>query len=175
MNPGEEWYAAIPHARIMRKDTRRRATARGFRYNAAFLAGTGTGFMKASSRWATPPVITSENKCGYCTSAKCCTYITQIIETPRSKYDFSHLLWQISHENVQVYKDEDGWTLLVNTSCKHLLPDGRCGIYDQRPRICREHSNDYCEFDAPSEDGFELFFENYEALLAYCKKRFKRW
>ncbi len=131
--------------------------------------------MKTNGRWAVMPVITPETKCGYCTSAKCCTYITQTVETPRSKYDFDHLLWQISHRNVQVYKDEDGWTLLVNTPCKHLQPDGRCGIYEVRPQICREHSNDYCEFDSPSEDGFDLFFEDYEALLKYCRKRFKRW
>ncbi len=119
--------------------------------------------------------ITPENKCGFCTNSKCCTYLTQQLPTPRSKQDFDHLLWQISHENVQIYKDEDGWFLLVNNPCKHLLPDGRCGIYDTRPQVCREHSNDYCEFDAPAEEGFELFFDSYESLLAYCRKRFKRW
>ena len=56
-----------------------------------------------------------------------------------------------------------------------LQLNGDCGIYDSRPPICREHSNDYCEYDAPSEDGFDLYFQNYEDLLAYCKKRFKRW
>ena len=50
-----------------------------------------------------------------------------------------------------------------------------CGIYDDRPEICREYSNDYCEFDQPAEEGFELYFDSYPALLAYCRKRFKRW
>ena len=54
--------------------------------------------------------VTSENKCGLCTASICCTYITQHIDTPRAKTDFEHLLWQISHENIRVYKDEDGWT-----------------------------------------------------------------
>lgn len=119
--------------------------------------------------------ITPENKCSFCTNSKCCTYITQRIDTPRSKYDFDHLLWQVSHENVSVYKDEDGWYLLVDARCTHLQPDGRCGIYERRPQICREHSNEYCEFDAPAEDGFELYFPTYESLLKYCKKRFKKW
>lgn len=119
--------------------------------------------------------ITPENKCGFCTNSKCCTYLTQQIPTPRSKHDFDHLLWQISHRDVQVYKDEDGWFLLVNNTCLHLQKDGRCGIYDTRPQVCREYSNDYCEFDAPAEDGFELFFADYAALLAYCRKRFKSW
>ncbi len=119
--------------------------------------------------------ITSENKCGFCTNSKCCTYITQAIDTPKKKYDFEHLLWQVSHENVRIYKDEDGWYLLVETPCLHLLPGGQCGIYDVRPEICREHSNDYCEYDAPAEDGFELYFDSYKSLLKYCKKRFKKW
>lgn len=119
--------------------------------------------------------VSTENKCGLCTNSKCCTYITQTIETPRSKYDFTHLLWQVSHENVQVYKDEGEWALLVNTPCTHLQPNGHCGIYDTRPQICREYSNDYCEYDAPAEDGFELFFDGYESLLKYCQQRFKSW
>jgi Fe-S-cluster containining protein len=122
-----------------------------------------------------PERITPENKCGFCTNSKCCTYVTQQIPAPRSKYDFEHLLWQISHRDVQIYKDEDGWYLLLNTPCLHLQADGRCGIYDQRPKVCRDHSNDHCEFDEPAEDGFELFFDSYESLLKYCRKRFRRW
>jgi Fe-S-cluster containining protein len=132
--------------------------------------------MTSKKTWPILQVkITPENKCGFCTNSKCCTYITQEIPTPRSKYDFEHLLWQLAHNNVQAYKDDEGWTLLVNSRCMHLQTDGRCGIYHERPGICREHSNDYCEFDAPAEDGFELYFDGYAALLKYCKKRFKTW
>ncbi|OGT20342.1 MAG: hypothetical protein A2V90_05850 [Gammaproteobacteria bacterium RBG_16_57_12] len=119
--------------------------------------------------------ITSENKCGFCTNSKCCTYITEQLATPRSKHDFDHMLWQISHENVQIYKDEDGWFLLVNNRCSHLSPEGRCNIYFSRPQVCREYKNDYCEFDEPAEDNFELFFPDYAALLKYCRQRFKKW
>jgi Fe-S-cluster containining protein len=119
--------------------------------------------------------ITTDNKCGFCTSSKCCTYITEELETPRSMHDFDHLLWQLSHRDIQAYKDEDGWYLLINNSCTHLLGDGRCGIYEDRPLICREYTNDYCEFDEPAEKGFELFFEDYTALLNYVRKRFKTW
>ena len=119
--------------------------------------------------------ITPENKCSFCAGSICCTYVTQHIDTPRSKVDFQHLLWQVSHDHVKAYKDEDGWTLLIEAKCQHLQIDGACGIYATRPQICRDHSNEYCEFDVPSEDGFDLYFQNYEELLAYCKKRFKRW
>ena len=120
--------------------------------------------------------ITPENKCGFCTNTICCTYITQEIDTPRSKQDYEYLLWLVSHDHVEVYYDEDeGWFLLVQGRCTHILPDGKCGIYEARPQICRDHTNDYCEFDSASEDGFDLYFRNYDELLKHCKKRFKHW
>ncbi len=119
--------------------------------------------------------LSSDNKCRYCHGSKCCTYITQHIDAPRSKKDFEFLLWQIAHRGVQIYKDEDGWFLLINTPCTHLEPDGRCGIYETRPQICRDYSNDFCEYDAPAEEGFKFFFDGYDALLAYCRRRFKNW
>jgi uncharacterized protein len=120
-------------------------------------------------------VMTPETKCGFWTNTQCCTYISQEIDVPRSKHDFDFLLWQISHRDIGIYKDEGSWYLLVNNACNHIMPDGRCGIYADRPQICRDYSNDYCEFDEPAEDSFELYFQNYDELLAYCKKRFKRW
>jgi Fe-S-cluster containining protein len=91
-------------------------------------------------------------------------------------YDFDTLLWQVSHQNIQLYKDDNAWYLLVNNRCNHLLEDGRCNIYDNRPQICREHSTEDCEFDGPAgSDDFDMFFPEYESLLTYCKKRFKNW
>ncbi|MFA5529483.1 MAG: YkgJ family cysteine cluster protein [Thiohalomonadaceae bacterium] len=119
--------------------------------------------------------ITPENKCGFCKGSKCCTYVTQHLPTPRSMDDFDLLLWQIAHRGVSLYKDSDGWFLLFEAPCTHLKANGACGIYENRPQICRDHSNDYCEFDAPAEESFDLFFPDYEALLAYCRKRFKGW
>ncbi len=115
------------------------------------------------------------NKCGFCTNSICCTYMTQPIDTPRSKQDFEFLLWQVSHNHVEIYQDDEGWFLLIQGACTHILPGGGCGIYEARPQICRDHTNDYCEFDSPSEDGFDLYFKNYDELLKYCKERFKHW
>jgi Fe-S-cluster containining protein len=117
-----------------------------------------------------------ETKCGRCPGSRCCTYVTQQIDAPRSMRDFDILLWQVSHSNVEVFKDEGHWFLLFRASaCIHLQSDGRCGIYEQRPQICRDYSNEYCEYDAAAEDGFELHFTDYDALLRYCRKRFKHW
>jgi len=119
--------------------------------------------------------VESQNKCDLCTNSKCCTYVTQQIDTPRSKYDFEILLWQVSHKKVKAYKDSDGWFVLFEADCTHLEHDGRCGIYEDRPTICRTHENEFCEYDAPAEDGFDLYFPNYSSLLTYCEKRFKKW
>lgn len=121
-------------------------------------------------------VLTSENKCSHCQGAKCCTYVTEHIDTPRSMEEFDTLLWQVSHENIQLYKDEGSWFLLINGSCAHLYPDGRCKIYEVRPQICREHSNEDCEFeDMAGEDDFDLLFPDYKSLDDYCRKKFKTW
>lgn len=93
----------------------------------------------------------------------------------RAKSDFDHLLWQISHEHVETYRDEDGWFLLIRGSCEHLQSDGSCAIYNDRPQVCRDYDNDWCEYDSPAEAHFMLHFTNYSELLAYCKKRFKTW
>lgn len=116
------------------------------------------------------------NKCSRCISSICCTYTTEALGVaPRSKADFDHLLWQVSHQGVELYKDDGEWYLMFLGRCEHLQPDGGCGIYEQRPQICRDYDNDWCEYDAPAEKGFELHFRNYAELLTYCQKRFKSW
>lgn len=119
--------------------------------------------------------ITTDNKCSFCIPSKCCTYITQEIEVPRTIRQFDTLLWQLAHDNIQLYKEEGDWYLLINSVCSNLLPDGGCGIYDTRPMVCREHTNDHCEYDSSAEESFDLFFPTYEALDIYCRKRFKGW
>jgi Fe-S-cluster containining protein len=119
--------------------------------------------------------VTSETKCDLCVQSLCCTYITHQIDKPRSMEDFDYLIWQVSHDNVALFKDEDGWFLSVAGRCAHLMPNGMCGIYDIRPQICREHSNECCEYDGAAEDDFDLYFNTFEMLDRYCRKKFKNW
>ena len=120
--------------------------------------------------------ITSENKCSFCVGTKCCNHVSLEIDKPKTMKDFDQLLWKVSHPQVEIFKDEDGWFLMVmDVTCDHLQPSGACGIYDKRPMVCREYSNDYCEYDAPAEEGFDLYFKDYESLDNYCRKRFKKW
>lgn len=119
--------------------------------------------------------ITSDNKCGMCRSAICCTYVTQEVDTPRSVYDFDIWLWMLYHQDIQFYKEEKSWYLKILNRCNHLQPDGRCGTYDTRPMICREHENDFCEFDETTEQGAEIFFGSPQDLEKFCRKKFKNW
>lgn len=119
--------------------------------------------------------IVIDAKCGTCTKSICCNSINQKIDTPRSREDFDHLLWQVSHENINVFKDSDGWFLHIYTRCVHLQDKGICGIYERRPLVCREYDNDYCELDVPIPEASELFFSSYQGLDNYCRKRFKTW
>ncbi|MCI0504956.1 MAG: YkgJ family cysteine cluster protein [Gammaproteobacteria bacterium] len=119
--------------------------------------------------------VTPENKCTLCKHSICCTYVTQQLETPRSMMDYDYLLWLVSHRNVSVFQDDDGWFLSAANPCLHLQPDGGCGIYEKRPQICREHSNDCCEFDGPAEEDYKKYFDSYESLDKYCRKKFKKW
>ncbi|MFT5592307.1 MAG: Fe-S-cluster containining protein [Oceanicoccus sp.] len=122
----------------------------------------------------TPAIITADNKCDFC-SALCCSYITQEIDTPRTMHAFDVLLWQVAHKGIHVFKDGNGWYLLSMTKCEFVMPDNRCGIYETRPMICREHSNNACEFDVPIDEGCDLYFQAFEELDNYCRKRFKTW
>ncbi len=52
--------------------------------------------------------IDYSGKCSQCFDSKCCQYITEQIETPRSIRHFDVTLWQISHNNIHVFKDSSG-------------------------------------------------------------------
>lgn len=120
-------------------------------------------------------IIDIDKKCSKCTKSICCNSINQKIPAPKSKEDFDHLIWQVSHENINIFKDADGWFLHISSRCMHLGENGACGIYETRPWVCREYDNDFCEFDESIEDASELFFATPKKLDKYCRKRFKKW
>lgn len=89
--------------------------------------------------------------------------------------DFDTLLWQVSHTNVSLFQDSRGWYLLINNPCQHVLANGSCGIYAKRPKVCRDHSNEHCEFDEPAKKGYKRFFDGNGSLERFCRKKFKTW
>jgi len=105
----------------------------------------------------------------------CCKYITVKIATPRTIRDFDGLLWQLSHKNVKAFEDSKGWYLVVYNSCVQLKGNGRCAIYENRPITCRQHSLEKCENGDPISKISKQFFNSFQSLDSYCKKKFKTW
>ncbi len=66
-----------------------------------------------------------------------------------------------------IYVETATWYLLVLTKCQYLLPDHRCGIYHDRPKICREYSSNDCEYD--TDWTFDKVFETPEQLWEYAE------
>ena len=104
--------------------------------------------------------------CMYCT-AKCCRYFAFPIDTPENYEDFSHLRWYMLHGRVALFVEDATWFLMVYADCKHLQSDHRCGIYEDRPHICRSYSTDDCEYD--DDAVYDKFFETPEQLWEYAQ------
>ncbi len=117
------------------------------------------------------------DQCKKCLPAKCCTYFAFGIDEPETRKDYEALLWQIAHEGVSFYIYRNAWYFMMDSVCKFLTPDNKCGIYETRPYICKEHSIDSCEY-VGEDYGFTEHFKSYEELLAWIREntnfRFKR-
>ncbi len=107
-----------------------------------------------------------EHLCAYCT-AKCCKYFALPIDTPTTRQDFDYIRWYLLHDGATVFTEDDTWYLLVHTTCKHLLPDNRCGIYYTRPQICRDYSTENCEYDETWV--YDRYFETPEQITEFIE------
>jgi len=84
------------------------------------------------------------NLCSGC--SLCCEYVSVELDKPTGKGDYDEVVWLLLHKNVWVYiDDEDDWYVQFNTPCEKLGDDKLCGIYHNRPNVCRKHSQDSCE------------------------------
>ena len=104
--------------------------------------------------------------CDHCVG-KCCRYFSLPIETPTAWDDFDAIRWYLAHGRTMIYVDKEVWYLLVMSRCNYLLPDNRCQIYLNRPKICREYTTDDCEYD--EEWIFEKVFETPEQIWEYAE------
>lgn len=107
--------------------------------------------------------------CEHCTGY-CCRYIALPIETPEDKSDFDDVRWYLLHEGVTVFVEDGEWFICVSTTCRHLQPDYRCGIYETRPQICRDYSTDNCDYHS-GDYGWEQHFTCPEHLDEYAARQ----
>ena len=107
--------------------------------------------------------------CDQC-SGLCCRYFALPIDNPTTVRDYDNIRWYLLHENVVVFIEKKQWFIGVMTRCKHLEPDNRCGIYETRPRICREFSTENCDYHG-GDYGFEKLFTSGDQLRTYAEEK----
>lgn len=107
--------------------------------------------------------------CSYCT-ARCCRYFALPIDTPDTIEEFDSVRWYMLHGRVSIFVDDGTWYLMVHADCQALRDDYMCGIYEDRPKICRTYTTDECEFD--NDAVYEQFFETPEQLWEYAEAIF---
>jgi uncharacterized protein len=112
------------------------------------------------------------NLCEQCV-ALCCRYFALELDPPEAAADYDNIRWYLMHENVVVFIEDGRWFLGVLTKCKNLLPDNRCGIYETRPRICREFTTDNCDYHG-TEYGYDKLFVSAEQLEIFAREQLGR-
>ena len=120
--------------------------------------------MKRPKREDIPP---GDVPCMYC-PGKCCRYFALPIDTPESRREYDFMRWFLLHERAAVFVDDDAWYLLVYSKCNHLDDaTNRCGIYETRPKICREYSSTKCEYE--DHYVYDQYFELPEQVEEYAE------
>jgi len=102
-------------------------------------------------------------------NAQCCKYVCMEIDTPENEEDFDDIRWYLAHKNVNVFIEEEGtWCIEFLTPCEFLGEDNKCKNYENRPKICRDHSHEECDFYNGSTEKHT--FRNVEEFNEYLKK-----
>lgn len=104
-------------------------------------------------------------RCG----AKCCRYFCFQIEQPKCFEEFENVRWFLLHKGISVHIDEGLWYIAIASECREIAPDGKCGIYDQRPVICRKYDAGNCD-NTPGEYEYDQLFQTPQELEAYARK-----
>ena len=107
-------------------------------------------------------------KCGQC-QQECCRSVIIEIDKPETLEDWEHIKWKVAHKNIQVIFDNDNsWCVEFFTDCEHLLSDGKCEIYNKRPKICREYEIDSCVVNGEGE-YFKIILKNIKDVEDYLR------
>jgi hypothetical protein len=119
----------------------------------------------------------AQTKCGGCI-ALCCRYFAIEVDAPTEPKDFDDLKWYLLHDKVELFTEGRSWYVQVFNRCTNLGTDNRCMDYENRPSICREYENDWCdrdELDDRNDPDGDLSFRTVPELEAYKARWVKRW
>ena len=106
--------------------------------------------------------------CDRC-AALCCRYVALPLDNPEDARDYDNVRWYLMHENIHVFVEKGQWYIGFATKCKHLQPDNRCGVYETRPRICRDYTTDNCDWHGGTYD-YDHLFTSAEQLRAHAEE-----
>lgn len=102
---------------------------------------------------------------------KCCRYVSVGIDPPTSVGRVSTALWILYHRGLSIYESHEGdWFLIVPAACENLRPDGLCGVYENRPFICRDYEVEGCE-GTSTEPAERVRFDDPRSLLAWLERK----
>ena len=90
------------------------------------------------------PPDSSQPGCESC-DGYCCKFVTVQIPAPRRPVDMDEIRWFLAHDGLAVFIDDGAWFLRIDRPCRHLTPEGRCGVHETRFLICRQHDPADCE------------------------------
>ena len=110
--------------------------------------------------------------CEHCTAA-CCHYLALPLDKPDTRRDFDDIRWYLMHEGVIVFVEEGDWYVQIQTKCRNLRPDFKCGVYETRPAICREYKAEDCDY-VGGDYKYDLVFTEPEQIVAYASKHFAK-
>ncbi len=107
--------------------------------------------------------------CEHCPAA-CCRYLAIPIDEPTTGRDFDDIRWYLMHQGVTVFVEDGDWYFQVQTVCKNLGVDHRCGVYETRPEICREYKAKDCDY-SDATYGYEKLFTHPTQIEEYYKAK----
>ena len=87
--------------------------------------------------------------------ATCCTYFAIPTDPPEDADDYDDLAWMLVHKDVTIHVMDEEWQIVVKNKCKYIDKEKGCLIYDQRPKICRDHVPGECDANAECEADYE--------------------
>ena len=130
-----------------------------------------TGRLDPAVRRPLPLVDLHRSPCADCPSW-CCTSLVFPVPVAGSLANLDFLRFALGFPGVQLGIADDAWSLIVKTTCRHLV-DGRCGVFGaaERPLRCRYYNEWNCTYRARLEperptDFLRITLEQYPALAA---------
>jgi Fe-S-cluster containining protein len=100
----------------------------------------------------------------------CCSYITIEVDPPRAAWEYDQWIWALHHRGISLYVERpERWFVHVETTCRQLGADGRCGIYGRHPVLCRDYDPRSCERRLPLSDT-RAWFSDAEQLETWLRK-----